>query len=78
MEATAIGAKFGPVGALGGLAYGTINGLAGTFFPKERDKFFNSVENLAFDAYDGAVKTVKNVGKALTSGWKTVTSWFGG
>lgn len=78
LEATAIGAKFGPVGALGGLAYGTINGLAGTFFPKERDKFFNSVENLAFDAYDGAVKTVKNVGKALTSGWKTVTSWFGG
>ncbi|KXT78142.1 hypothetical protein STRDD13_00967 [Streptococcus sp. DD13] len=31
-----------------------------------------------FDAYDGAVKTAKNVGKALASGWKTVTSWFGG
>ncbi len=78
LEATAAGAKFGPIGAGVGFLFGTINGIAGVVNPNGKDKFYKGVENLAFDAYDGAVKTAKNVGKALTNGWKTVTSWFGG
>ena len=78
LEATAAGAKFGPIGAGVGFLFGTVNGIAGVVNPNGKDEFYKGVENLAFDAYDGAVKTAKNVGKALTSGWKTVTSWFGG
>ena len=78
LEATAIGAKAGPWGAAVGFAFGTINSVAGAFFPKEKDKFYNTMENMAFDAYDGAAKAVGDVGKAVSSGWKTMTSWFGG
>ena len=78
LEATALGAKAGPWGAVVGFAFGTVNGIVGTFFPKEKDKFYETIENKVFDAYDGAAKAVGDVGKAVSSGWKTMTSWFGG
>ena len=79
LEATALGAQVaGPVGAAIGFGYGTFNTLLGVIDPKLKDKLYEKAESLAFDAYDGAAKAVGDVGKAVSSGWKTMTSWFGG
>ena len=79
LEATALGAQAaGPVGAAIGFGYGTFNTLLGVIDPKLKDKLYEKAESLAFDAYDGAAKAVGDVGKAVSSGWKTMTSWFGG
>ena len=78
LEATAIGAKFGPHVAAAGFLLGTANAIFGVINPSGKDKFYEGIENAAFDAYDGAAKAVGDVGKAVSSGWKTMTSWFGG
>ena len=64
--------------AAAGFLLGTANAIFGVINPSGKDKFYEGIENAAFDAYDGAAKAVGDVGKAVSSGWKTMTSWFGG
>ncbi|MEX2783863.1 T7SS effector LXG polymorphic toxin [Streptococcus sp. H49] len=96
LEATAALAKFGSaggpigmaVGAAVGFAAGTFNAAWGAIDPESKDKAYSWVENKAFDAYDGAAKAVKDVGRtvsdkaksvgqSLSQGWNNVTSAFG-
>ncbi|WP_082854381.1 T7SS effector LXG polymorphic toxin [Streptococcus pantholopis] len=88
LEATAAFSSLGAGGAVVGFAFGTANSILGMVSPELKDKFYDSIENGLFDAYDGAAKVVKDVGQtvsdkaksvgqSLSQGWNSVTSAFG-
>lgn len=78
LEATVIGVKFGPIGAGVGFIAGTANAIFGIINPEGKDKFYKGLEEDVDKFVDGVVQKAKDFGNAVSSGWKTVTSFFGG
>mgnify|MGYP000164004760 CR=1 FL=1 len=65
LEATAVGAKFGPIGAGVGFLFGTVNGIAGVVNPMERMNFTKVSRILHLMLMMGQLRQRKNVGKLL-------------